>query len=526
MLKNIKLVHYFGAIIVAFWVAFTGLAAFAWWGLSNGASALHAVHDERMAKADLLGRMAQNMVSNRMEILLMFQHDPASALHSAHDHPLTAHLDTFAKRRDESTALWRSIKQSQLDEEETKLSAAVESAREAWMDKSAQALEAVKAGNFDPAVMAAYLKAGRADGEAMLSAINAMHDYQEKAADQAAIDADTRHTRAMTLFFVLAIGMGIPASVAAVYVLKRMKNGFALANETTRMIASGDLTHVVSTEGQDEIAQLLHQMESMRHHLIKVIAEVRRAADSIQTASTEVAAGNADLSHRTEQTASNLQQTASSADQLSVTVSQNADNARQANQLAQGAAEVASRGGEVVAQVVDTMKGINDSSKRIADIIGVIDGIAFQTNILALNAAVEAARAGEQGRGFAVVAGEVRSLAQRSAGAAREIKELIVSSVDRVEEGTRQADQAGSTMDEVVRAISQVNSIVGEISQASHEQSEGVALVGRSVSQMDSATQQNAALVEESAAAAESLKQQAQNLVNIVAAFKLNPRDW
>jgi methyl-accepting chemotaxis protein len=251
------------------------------------------------------------------------------------------------------------------------------------------------------------------------------------------------------------------------------------------------------------------------------LAAVRGAVDSMGTAANQIAAGNQDLSTRTEQTASNLQQAASSMEELGSTVRQNADNARQANQLAQGASTVAIKGGTVVGQVVDTMKGINDSSRKIADIIGVIDGIAFQTNILALNAAVEAARAGEQGRGFAVVAGEVRSLAQRSAQAAREIKALITASVERVEQGSALVDQAGTTMTEVVNAIRRVTDIMGEISSASTEQSAGVAQVGDAVAQMDKATQQNAALVEQSAAAAESMRQQARELVETVAMFRL-----
>jgi len=263
----------------------------------------------------------------------------------------------------------------------------------------------------------------------------------------------------------------------------------------------------------------------MQAQLSRIVGAVRQSADNISTASNEVAQGNNDLSARTEEQASALEETAASMEELSSTVKQNADNAKQANQLALGASTVAIKGGEVVSQVVTTMKGINDSSKKIADIISVIDGIAFQTNILALNAAVEAARAGEQGRGFAVVASEVRSLAGRSADAAKEIKTLITASVERVEQGTALVDQAGTKMSEVVDAIKRVTDIMGEISAASQEQSAGVAQVGEAVTQMDQATQQNAALVEESAAAAESLKAQAQQLVSAVSVFKLSQGD-
>jgi methyl-accepting chemotaxis protein len=259
----------------------------------------------------------------------------------------------------------------------------------------------------------------------------------------------------------------------------------------------------------------------MKVNLARIVGHVREGSESVSTASSEIAEGNHDLSARTESQANALQQTASSMEQLSATVSRNADNARLANQLAQSASSVAVHGGDVVAQVVGTMKGINDSSRMIADIISVIDGIAFQTNILALNAAVEAARAGEQGRGFAVVASEVRSLAGRSADAAKEIKTLINDSVMRVEQGTAQVDLAGSTMTEVVSSIRRVTELMGEISAASSEQSTGVALIGDAVTQMDQATQQNAALVEEMAAAASSLKAQAQDLVRTVAVFRL-----
>ncbi|MEO6897103.1 MAG: methyl-accepting chemotaxis protein [Caldimonas sp.] len=285
-------------------------------------------------------------------------------------------------------------------------------------------------------------------------------------------------------------------------------------------VARGDLRPLAGAESAPA-GSVFASMGAMRDALVAVVSTVRQGSESVATASSEIAHGNNDLSQRTEQQASALEETAASMEELSSTVKQNADNARQANQLAMNASTVAVHGGEVVSQVVDTMKGINDSSRKIADIIGVIDGIAFQTNILALNAAVEAARAGEQGRGFAVVASEVRSLAGRSADAAKEIKSLITASVERVAQGTALVDQAGATMTEVVTSIRRVTDIMGEISAASSEQSAGVAQVGEAVSQMDRATQQNAALVEESAAAADSLRQQAQQLVAAVAVFNL-----
>ena len=298
----------------------------------------------------------------------------------------------------------------------------------------------------------------------------------------------------------------------------------AEATALAQRVAAGDLSVAVQLRAGDHNS-LMAQLGRMQDSLVKVVGAVRMNADSVATASAQIAQGNQDLSQRTEEQASALQQTAASMEQLGATVRHNADNARQANALALGASSIAVKGGEVVGQVVDTMKGINDSSRKIADIIGVIDGIAFQTNILALNAAVEAARAGEQGRGFAVVASEVRSLAQRSAEAAREVKNLINASVERVEQGTALVDQAGTTMQRVVSSIKQVADIMGEIDAASTEQSAGVQQVGEAVSQMDQTTQQNAALVEESAAAAESLRGQARQLVDVVAVFSLRPGD-
>ncbi len=382
--------------------------------------------------------------------------------------------------------------------------------------------------------LAAKLASGDLDGVTTLSgkqlypAIDPVADVIEKLSLVQLNSAGKEYDAAQKLYgevlwITIAVAAGVlaAASLLALGLVRSITGGIDAGVKVAQTVASGDLGSRIAVDRHDEIGTLLSALKLMNDSLVTIVGDVRDASESIATGSAQIANGNADLSQRTEEQASNLQQTAASMEQLTATVKQNADTARRASALAEGASSVAAQGGEVVGQVVATMDGITDSSRRIADIIGTIDGIAFQTNILALNAAVEAARAGEEGRGFAVVAGEVRSLAQRSATAAKEIKVLISESVDKVENGTRLVADAGRTMGDIVAQVRSVNELIAEISAASGEQSTGIGQIGDAVAQLDQVTQQNAALVEESAAAAESLKQQAAGLARTVATFKL-----
>jgi methyl-accepting chemotaxis protein len=399
---------------------------------------------------------------------------------------------------------------------------AVQAAEPPYRAAIDKVVTAIQGGDSDAARTALNDKTLRSTEATYVVALQALATHQAAAMTQAQQQSEASYANARNLMLAAAVMGAALAALLGLWITRSLVAPAAQAVAVARRIAAGDLTQDVQAQQQDEMGQILQAMQAMQQALRSVVGGVRTGSDSIATASQQIAQGNQHLSERTEQQASALQQTAASMEQLSSTVRQNADNARQADQLARSANSVARSGGQVVGEVVQTMKGINESSRRIADIISVIDGIAFQTNILALNAAVEAARAGEQGRGFAVVASEVRNLAQRSAEAAREIKSLITASVERVDQGTALVDRAGTTMTEVVASIERVTAIVGEISAASAEQSSGVSQVGDAVGQMDKATQQNAALVEEGAAAAESLSEQARQLVAAVAVFRLD----
>ncbi len=361
-----------------------------------------------------------------------------------------------------------------------------------------------------------------------MAALEQLAALEDKMNEQVKDDAAAGFSSARNFMIIMGL-LAVAISMVAAYVITRglLKQLGGEPDYTASIagaIANGDLSISINTEGQDQDS-LLAEMKEMRNSLVDIVGQVRSGTETIGTASREIAAGNIDLSSRTEMQASSLEKTASAMEELTSTVKQNADNAREANQLASAASDVALRGGKVVSEVVDTMSSIDASAKKIVDIIGVIDGIAFQTNILALNAAVEAARAGEQGRGFAVVASEVRNLAQRSAGAAKEIKMLIDDSVEKVGAGTKLVGQAGVTMEEVVSSVRRVTDIMSEIANASQEQSAGIEQVNHSIIEMDAMTQQNAALVEEAAAAAQSLQDQANELARVVSIFKLTEGD-
>ena len=381
---------------------------------------------------------------------------------------------------------------------------------------------AIDLASVDPNTGTAAMQTADQEYQALSRLAMALQESERKEADAAAERAKASERRYLALIWSTTL-LALAISLAlGVWFARRLLRPLEAAREAADSIAAGNLMVKLPPASDDEIGQLVTALGSMNDQLTRTVGAIKGAADQITVAASQIAIGNNDLSQRTELQASNLQQTSTSMGQLTSTVGSNADSARQANQLALGASEVARRGGEVVEQVVRTMGEISESSRRIADIIGVIDGIAFQTNILALNAAVEAARAGEQGRGFSVVAAEVRSLAQRSAEAAREIKELITDSVGRVDSGGRLVKEAGTTMAEIVTSVKRVTDIIGEISSATAEQSQGIGQINAAVGQLDQMTQQNAALVEQSAAAAESLRDQAHRLADAVSAFRID----
>ena len=516
-----RITHRFIAMLAAFVVSILVVAGIGLSGMASARDDLRQLYEGAMMRSQMAEQIVQIQNDTRLQVLLAFQHAPGSELAEAHDHPIQVHLDAIATNQSTAIGVHKTlVEDSQTDEERALLDEATK-ARQAWRPKLAQALEAINRNDFSAQVMGDFLEAARNEGTQVHMTMEAFRAHQLIRASTLYNHAEERYALALWIFGGAALLLVLPSVLLALALLTRLKGGFMTAGTALKQIADNDLSHPVPHSGTDEIGCMLQHMEGMRSNLSRAVANVKTGAGAIASASAQVAAGTLDLSSRTEQQASALEETAAATEELSSTVQQNADNAVQANELAGEARRMAQNGGDIVGQMVSTMAEINQSAKKIVDIISVIDGIAFQTNILALNAAVEAARAGEQGRGFAVVAGEVRSLAGRSAEAAREVQVLITDAVNKAEMGNAQAAQAGTSMQEIVSGIQRVAGIVDEIALASREQASGLAQINQAVSHLDGGTQQNAALVEQSSAAAAALQQQAHHLAEVADTFRL-----
>ncbi|MFA9274354.1 MAG: methyl-accepting chemotaxis protein [Candidatus Aquirickettsiella gammari] len=473
---------------------------------------LRTVYEDRLIAVGQLDDVIRKLNRNQLTIALAITGDPAK---------IEGEMAEVDKNKAEIIRVWDEYMATFLTPEEKKIATRFAEARKSFVEQGLnKAQAALRAQNLPLAteilhgVMATKFK----DVRAVMGELISLQLNEGKLAYEA---AKVNYTK-VRMISITMILLGLAAGISVgIWLVRGISGPLNYAVEIAQGIAAGDLTQTIEVESSNETGQLLEALKDMNRSLAQTVSEVRISTDTIATASSEIAAGNLDLSSRTEQQAASLEETASSMEELTSTVRQNADNAKQANKMVVSASDYAVKGGQVVAQVVETMGSIKESSRKIVDIIGVIDGIAFQTNILALNAAVEAARAGEQGRGFAVVASEVRSLAQRSAAAAKEIKELIGDSVEKVDAGGHLVEETGQTMTQIVTAVKQVADIMSEIAAASAEQSSGIDQVNIAITQMDEVTQQNAALVEEAAAASSSMQDQAANLAATVSVFKL-----
>jgi len=489
------------------------VALFGWRQLAGLDKMVRALAEQRMAMVQKIADLKDNanVVARGARNIGLLRDDAAE---------ISKERKRIDDMRAKTTELMDAMRETATTDEERQALAQIVAARAPYRESVDKAIDAATAGRPDDTTRI-LLKETRPLQNAYFKALDQFKDLERRLMEETTANVSQTATAASSLMLAVSIIAAACGLVLAWLLTRSITRPLGAAVQVANSVAAGDLSTVIHPVGRDESAQLLHALKAMTQSLATLVGTVRETSDSIATGSGQIATGNADLSQRTEEQASNLQQTAASMEQLSSAVKHNADTAREATHEAQDATAAASQGGEMVGQVVRTMEEISANSRKIADIIGVIDGIAFQTNILALNAAVEAARAGEQGRGFAVVAGEVRSLAQRSAQAAREIKSLIGTSAERVEAGAGLVDQAGRTMSEIVQRVQRVSELISHISTASDEQTRGIGQVSEAVSQLDTVTQQNAALVEESAAAADSLDQQARRLVEAVGVFRL-----
>ncbi len=487
-----------------------GVALYARVALHGVSGELHLLTDDRMVKVGQLVEIKDNVRTIASSIRTMVLTSDASLRE--------AEIKSIAESRAQNGKVVSQLEDTIKAEKGVALLKVSADKRAAYNETVGKVIALIGANKTEEATTL-LLGELRPAQFAYLKTLDELTDFQAELVKSSSEDADASVTSAATMMIAVASVVGLLGALLAWLITRSITTPLRQAVELAETVARGDLRSRIEVSSKDETGQLLSALKRMNEALINTVSTVRGNAESVATASSQIAQGNLDLSQRTEEQASNLQQTAASMEQLTATVKQNADTARQAAQLASGASGVASQGGNVVSRVVSTMEDISASSRKISDIIGTIDGIAFQTNILALNAAVEAARAGEQGRGFAVVASEVRNLAQRSAQAAKEIKGLIGASVEKVQAGTALVGDAGRTMDEIVTQVKRVSDLLSEISAAGVEQTQGIAQISDAVMQLDQVTQQNAALVEESAAAAESLSVQAGQLSQAVSFF-------
>ena len=483
------------------------------WGLAQTNHALHSLYQDNLAATSEMHQIEALLLRNRLA-LAVAQVTPDEATIRSSTSAVEANIAAI-------TRIWDGYLARPHSAEETALAQRFTADRKRFVQEgllvTVAALRANDLAGAERAVVEKIRPLYAPVGEAIAALIKRQFEAARKAAD----DADTSYSVIRTTAIASILAGLLFAAVFATALVRGIARSLGHAIDVAQTIAQGDLTQPVKAQGQDEAAQVLHALGAMQQQLTGIVTQIRDGGESLASASAQISSGNNDLANRTEQQASALEQTAAAMEQLNATVQQNADNARQAQQLSASASAVAVKGGEVMGQVVSTMHEIHTSSGKIADIIGVIDSIAFQTNILALNAAVEAARAGDQGRGFAVVATEVRALAKRSADAAKEIKTLITSSVERVGKGTELVNTAGHTMQEAVIAIQRVTTLMTDISSATAEQSSGMGQIGEAVQHLDQTTQQNASLVEELSGAARSLQDQAQSQVQTIAVFTL-----
>ena len=513
MLKNLtiksRLIFVIGLLsIIMLAIGIGGLTS-----LSTVNASLKTVYEDRVIALGQLDRIARKISLNQFLVAKAISGDPAQA---------GAEMDKVEKGVEELNKVWSEYMATYLTPEEKKLADNYADVRKKYVDEvlkpAIAALRAQDAKTATDLVQGAMTQRLPVLNDSINDLIKLQLDVAKKEFEKSQAQYN--------LFFYVSTALVIIGALAGAFtgfwLIRDISGPINEAVTIAQNVALGDLTQNIVSTSTNETGKLLQALKDMNDSLVRIVGEVRTGTETISTASGEIASGNLDLSQRTESQASSLEETASTMEELTSTVRQNAENARQANQLVVSASDSAIKGGEVVGNVVNTMGSIKESSRKIVDIIGVIDGIAFQTNILALNAAVEAARAGEQGRGFAVVAAEVRNLAQRSAAAAKEIKTLISDSVEKVDAGSKQVDEAGATMNEIVTSVKHVADIMAEITAASQEQSSGIEQVNLAITQMDEVTQQNAALVEEAAAAAQSMQDQAGNLTMVVSVFKLD----